>query len=120
MRLKNKVILVTASTRGIGLAIVHKCAVEGAQVYMAARNMELAQEIADTLNGVKCVHATGASLVSHSTRYTKTNSRAMTSITLASCCLTLKSVVFSPNCPLDHLGNYEKNMIIRSHLQSLI
>ena len=56
MQLKDKVILVTASTRGIGLAIAQKCAVEGAQVYMAARNMELAQEIADTLKGVKCVY----------------------------------------------------------------
>ena len=46
MRLQDKVILVTASTRGIGLAIVKKCAVEGARVYMAARDMERAQEIA--------------------------------------------------------------------------
>ena len=56
MRLKDKVILVTASTRGIGLAIVKKCAQEGAQVYMAARNMERAQEIANTLKGVHCVY----------------------------------------------------------------
>ena len=56
MRLKDKVILVTASTRGIGLAIVKKCAEEGARVYMAARDMEKAQEIASTLSGVKCVY----------------------------------------------------------------
>ena len=56
MRLKDKVVLVTASTRGIGLAIVKKCAGEGARVYMAARNLERAQEIANTLNGVKCVY----------------------------------------------------------------
>ena len=56
MRLKEKVILVTASTRGIGLAIVKKCAVEGARVYMAARDMERAKEIANTLHGVKCVY----------------------------------------------------------------
>lgn len=56
MRLKDKVILVTASTRGIGLAIVKKCAEEGARVYMAARNMDRAQEIASALNGVKCVY----------------------------------------------------------------
>ena len=56
MRLKDKVILVTASTRGIGLAIVKKCANEGAHVYMAARDMDLAQEIANTLDGVKCVY----------------------------------------------------------------
>ena len=56
MRLKDKVILVTASTRGIGLAIVKKCAQEGARVYMAARDMERAQEIANTLGSVKCVY----------------------------------------------------------------
>jgi NAD(P)-dependent dehydrogenase (short-subunit alcohol dehydrogenase family) len=56
MRLQDKVILVTASTRGIGLAIVKKCAEEGAKVYMAARDMERAQEIANTLDGVKCVY----------------------------------------------------------------
>lgn len=56
MRLKNKVILVTASTRGIGLAIVRKCVQEGARVYMAARNINRAQEIADHLNGVKVVY----------------------------------------------------------------
>ncbi|MBQ8684459.1 MAG: SDR family oxidoreductase [Clostridia bacterium] len=56
MRLKEKVILVTASTRGIGLAIVKKCAVEGARVYMAARDMERAKVIANTLHGVKCVY----------------------------------------------------------------
>ena len=44
MRLHDKVILVTASTRGIGLAIVKKCAREGARVYMAARNPERALE----------------------------------------------------------------------------
>lgn len=55
MRLQDKVILVTASTRGIGLAIVKKCAAEGARVYMAARDMERGQEIANTLNGVTCV-----------------------------------------------------------------
>ena len=48
--------MITASTRGIGLACVKKCAKEGARVYMAARNVERAQEIANTLNGVKCVY----------------------------------------------------------------
>ena len=59
MRLKNKIVLVTASTRGIGLACVKACAKEGATVYMAARNLARAQEIADDLNAhggnVKCV-----------------------------------------------------------------
>ena len=56
MQLKDKVVLLTASTRGIGLAIVKKSAQEGALVYMAARNLERAQEIASTLDGVKCVY----------------------------------------------------------------
>ena len=56
MRLDDKVVLVTASTQGIGLAIVKKCAEEGARVYMAARNIERAQEIASTLGGVRCVY----------------------------------------------------------------
>ena len=60
MKLKNKTIIVTASTRGIGLAIVKACAKEGATVYMAARNLEQAQKVADELNGdgynVKCVY----------------------------------------------------------------
>lgn len=54
MRLKDKVILVTASTRGIGLAIVKACAQEGAIVYMAARNLVRAQQEADTLNTEGC------------------------------------------------------------------
>ena len=57
MRLQDKVILVTASTRGIGLAIVKKCAREGAKVYMAARDLERAREIAYNLTGVKCVYS---------------------------------------------------------------
>lgn len=56
MRLKDKVILVTASTRGIGFAIVKKCAAEGARVYMAARDLERAREIAAAMDGVKCVY----------------------------------------------------------------
>ncbi len=56
MRLKDKVVLITASTRGIGLACVKACTKEGARVYMAARNVERAQEIAKTLNDVKCVY----------------------------------------------------------------
>ena len=56
MRLKDKVILVTASTRGIGFAVVKKCAAEGARVYMAARDLERAQEIANAMENVKCVY----------------------------------------------------------------
>ena len=50
MRLKDKVVLITASTRGIGLATVKACAREGAVVYMAARNLERAGEISSELN----------------------------------------------------------------------
>ena len=46
MRLKDKVILITASTRGIGLACVKACAKEGAICYMAARNLEAAEKTA--------------------------------------------------------------------------
>lgn len=60
MRLENKVVLVTASTRGIGFACVRACAREGAVVYMAARSMERAQAVADELNAdgarVRCVY----------------------------------------------------------------
>ena len=56
MRLRDKVILVTASTRGIGLAIVKKCAEEGAKVFMAARDLERAQQIANAMKNVKCVY----------------------------------------------------------------
>lgn len=50
MRLENKVIAVTASTRGIGAAIVRECAKEGAIVYIAARRMDAAKAMADELN----------------------------------------------------------------------
>lgn len=50
MRLQNKVILITASTRGIGLACVKACAKEGAICYMAARNLESAEKTATELN----------------------------------------------------------------------
>ena len=56
MRLQNKVVLITASTRGIGLACVKACAKEGATVYLAARNIDRAQEIAKTIPGAKCVY----------------------------------------------------------------
>lgn len=60
MRLKDKVILVTASTRGIGLSIVKACAKEGGIVCMAARDLNKAQMIADQLRAeggrVHCVY----------------------------------------------------------------
>ena len=60
MRLENKVILITASTRGIGYACVEACAREGGIVYMAARDLERAGQAAAGLNAsggrVKCVY----------------------------------------------------------------
>lgn len=57
MRLKDKVVLVTAATRGIGLACVKACAKEGATVYMAARDPERAKAIAEELGrNVKWVY----------------------------------------------------------------
>lgn len=60
MRLQDKIVLVTASSRGIGLACAEACAREGAVVYMAARDLERAQQEADRLNTeggrVKCVY----------------------------------------------------------------
>lgn len=54
MKLKDKIVLITASTRGIGLACVKACAKEGATVYMAARNLESAKKEADKLNSQGC------------------------------------------------------------------
>ena len=60
MKLNNKVVIVTASTRGIGLAVAEACAKEGAVVYMAARNLERAEREATRLNNegfnVRCVY----------------------------------------------------------------
>ncbi len=54
MRLDGKVAIVTASTRGIGLAGTQRLAREGAIVYMAARNMERAENRAKELNDEGC------------------------------------------------------------------
>ena len=60
MKLENKVVLITASTRGIGYACVEACAREGAVVYMAARDLERANQAAGRLNAaggrVRCVY----------------------------------------------------------------
>ena len=45
MKLKDKVALVTAATKGIGLASAQKLAENGATVYIAARNEELANGV---------------------------------------------------------------------------
>lgn len=47
MRLEEKVVMVTAATRGIGLAIAKKCAREGGRVYLAVRNIQRAEQIGE-------------------------------------------------------------------------
>lgn len=49
MRMKDKVVLVTAAANGIGLATATVCAKEGATVYLADRAFELAEERAADL-----------------------------------------------------------------------
>lgn len=49
MRLQGKTVLVTAATRGIGLAIAKACAQEGGRVFLGARNPEKAKKIAAAL-----------------------------------------------------------------------
>lgn len=48
-RLENKVVVITASTRGIGKACAEECAKEGAIVYLAARNLERAENVKNEL-----------------------------------------------------------------------
>ncbi len=47
--LKNKIALVTSSTRGIGLACAEKLAENGAKVYLAVRKHDLGRRIADRI-----------------------------------------------------------------------
>ncbi len=49
MRLKDKVILITASTRGIGLACAEACAAEGGAVFLAARDLSRGRAEAERL-----------------------------------------------------------------------
>ncbi|MDD2978667.1 MAG: SDR family NAD(P)-dependent oxidoreductase [Hespellia sp.] len=50
MRLENKIAIVTASTKGIGKAIATSFVAEGATVYLAVRNKELGNALAEELN----------------------------------------------------------------------
>src|SRR5690349_11542260 len=51
MRLKDKVILVTGSTTGIGEAIAKRCTAEGAAVMIHGLESDLARSVAGTLSG---------------------------------------------------------------------
>jgi NAD(P)-dependent dehydrogenase (short-subunit alcohol dehydrogenase family) len=56
MRLKNKVIIVTGSTTGIGKAIAIKCLEEGAQVLINGLEKDLAEEILQTAGANATLH----------------------------------------------------------------
>lgn len=51
MRLKDKVIIITGSTTGIGQAIAERCVSEGAQVLIHGRNEEAGRALVDKLKG---------------------------------------------------------------------
>lgn len=59
MSLKNNVILVTGSTRGIGLAIAEKAASEGASLIISGRNQDTATDIAEKIKKKYNVTAIG-------------------------------------------------------------
>lgn len=52
---KDKVILVTGSTTGIGEATARRCASEGASVVVNGRNEKRAREVAGEIGGVPCI-----------------------------------------------------------------
>ncbi|OFI50410.1 3-oxoacyl-[acyl-carrier-protein] reductase [Floricoccus tropicus] len=60
MDLKDKTVLVTGSSRGIGLAIAKKFAQEGANIILNGRS-EISENLINEIaaNGVKCIAATG-------------------------------------------------------------
>lgn len=55
MRLKDKVIIVTGSTTGIGKAIALRCAAEGASIVLHGLEEQWGKEVADELGGDKAV-----------------------------------------------------------------
>ena len=55
--MKDQVVVITGASSGIGLALVHECAAQGATIVMAARNVQKLEEVAADLQkrGLKCL-----------------------------------------------------------------
>ena len=56
LRLKDKVVIVTGSTTGIGEAILRECAAEGARVLAHGRNQERGERVVDSLGDEALLH----------------------------------------------------------------
>jgi len=56
LRLKEKVVIVTGSTTGIGEAIARRCATEGASVMVHGRDAERGAQVAGSIGEVAAVH----------------------------------------------------------------
>ena len=48
--LKNKSILITGSSKGIGKAIAYQCAEHGAKVIISSRKLDICKQTADEIN----------------------------------------------------------------------
>ena len=48
--LKNKSILITGSSKGIGKAIAYQCAQHGAKVIISSRKLDICEQTADEIN----------------------------------------------------------------------
>lgn len=56
MRLKDKVIIVTGSTTGVGEAIARRCAAEGAKVLIHGSRRQAGERVAAALGSAACLH----------------------------------------------------------------
>ena len=63
--LNNKSILITGSSRGIGKAIAHHCAIHGAEVIISSRKLNMCEQAADEINnevGKELAHPIAANI----------------------------------------------------------